>query len=97
MSLELLIRVAVRAGLPVELLTGQAPEEAGAFVSSEKASRAGSDLADTARASLIARTRRLTPEHRLAAFFEHTQLVSALNAAGHAAEGTRVRNARRAR
>ena len=32
LSLELLIRVAVRAGLPLTLHTGVVPEEAGAFV-----------------------------------------------------------------
>jgi predicted XRE-type DNA-binding protein len=31
LSLELLIRIAVRAGLPVVLQTGQVPKEAGAF------------------------------------------------------------------
>ena len=99
LSLELLIRIAVRAGLPVVLQTGQIPEEAGAFVSSERAptrSKAGSALTDTARASLVERTRRLTPEQRLAAFFEHTQLVSALHQAGHVPPATRVRKARRA-
>ena len=100
LSLELLIRIAVRAGLPVVLQTGRVPEEAGAFVSSERAparSKARSGLADAARASLIERARRLTPEQRLAAFFEHTRLVSALHQAGHATEAARVRNARRAR
>lgn len=100
LSLELLIRIAVRAGLPVVLQTGEVPEEAGAFVSSEKAptrSRIGSGLADAARTSMIERTRRLTPEQRLAAFFEHTQLVSALHQAGHVTEAARVRNARRPR
>jgi predicted XRE-type DNA-binding protein len=98
LSLELLIRIAVRAGLPVVLQTGRAPEEAGAFVSRERTatrSRTGSGVADAARASLIERTRRLTPEQRLAAFLEHTQLVSALHRAGRATEAARVRNARR--
>lgn len=100
LSLELLLRIAVRAGLPVVLQTGHVPEEAGAFVSGERApsrSRVGSGLADSARASLIEHTRRLTPEQRLAAFFEHTQLVSALHQAGGGTEAARVRNARRSR
>ncbi len=100
LSLELLIRIAVRAGLPIVLQTGQVPEEAGAFVSSERTptrSRTGSRLADAARASLIERTRHFTPEQRLAAFFEHTQLVSALHQAGHAAAAARLRSARRPR
>jgi predicted XRE-type DNA-binding protein len=101
LSLELLIRIAVRAGLPVVLQTGQVPEEAGAFVSVEpevpKRSRAASGLSDAARASLIERTRRLTPEQRLATFLVHTELGSALHQAGHAAEATRVRKTRRLR
>lgn len=94
LSLELLIRIAVRAGMPVVLQTGEAPEEAGAFVSIAKAptrSKTASGLADAARASLIERTRRLTREQRLAAFFEHTQLVSALHQSGHATEAARAR------
>jgi predicted XRE-type DNA-binding protein len=100
LSLELLIRIAVRAGLPLVLLTGRAPEEAGAFVSRERIatrSRTGSGVAGAARASLLERTRQLTPEQRLAAFLEHTQLVSALRQAGRAAEAARVSSARRPR
>src|SRR5665213_4313501 len=33
LSIEFLIRIAVRAGLPITLHTGQVPEDAGAFVS----------------------------------------------------------------
>jgi predicted XRE-type DNA-binding protein len=98
LSLELLIRIAVRAGLPVVLQTGQVPEEAGVFVSGEPMptlSRTASGLADAARASLSERTRRLTPEQRLAAFLVHTQLGSALHQAGHVAEAARLRKARR--
>ena len=96
-SLELLIRVAVRAGLPVVLQTGLVPEEAGAYVSREPApgrSRARSSLSDAARASLIERTRSLSPEQRLAAMFEHTQLVGALRRAGHATEAKRTEKRR---
>jgi predicted XRE-type DNA-binding protein len=100
LSLELLIRVAVRAGLPLVLQTGRVPEEAGAFVSREPAptsSRPRSALADGARASLIERTRSFSPEQRLAAMFEHTQLVNALHQAGHATESGRVGKTRRSR
>jgi len=100
LSLELLIRIAVRAGLPVVLQTGKVPEEAGSFVSGEPApvrSRAASGLAYAARTSLIEATRRLTPEQRLAAFLAHTQLISELHQAGHGAEAARVRKARRPR
>src|SRR6202050_2924629 len=96
LSLELLIRIAVRAGLPLVLQTGRAPEEAGAFVSRERTatrSRTGSG-AGAARASVLERTPQLTPDQRLAAFLEHTQLVSALRQAGRATEAARVSNAR---
>jgi predicted XRE-type DNA-binding protein len=99
LSLELLIRIAVRAGLPVVLQTGQVPEEAGVFVSGEPAparSRAASRLADAARASLVERTRHLTPEQRLAAFVVHTQLGTELHQAGRVAEAARMRKSRRA-
>ena len=100
LSLELLIRIAVRAGLPVMLQTGLVPEEAGAYVSREPAprrSRTLSSLSDGARASLTERTRSLSPEQRLAAMFEHTQLVSALRQAGRATEAKRTSKPRRTR
>jgi predicted XRE-type DNA-binding protein len=100
LSLELLIRIAVRAGLPVLLQTGQVPEEAGAFVSGERAphaTRTQSGVADGARASLVEHTQALSPGQRLAALLEHSQLVSALHRAGHATEAARGRKARRAR
>jgi predicted XRE-type DNA-binding protein len=100
LSLELLIRIAVRANLPVVLQTGQVPEEAGAFVSSQHVSAprsSGSTLADDARDSLIESTRRLTPEQRLDSFLEHSQLVSELHEAGRSAEMARVRQSRRPR
>jgi predicted XRE-type DNA-binding protein len=98
LSLELLIRIAVRAGLPLALQTGQDPSEAGVFVSSahlRTESRPGSALARAARTSLVERTQRLRPEQRLSAFLEHTQLVSALHRAGRAREArARVRHTR---
>ena len=100
LSLELLIRIAVRAGLPVVLQTGQVPEEAGAFISSKvwpAARNSGSGLADSARDSLIESTRHLTPEQRLDAFLEHSQLVGELHEAGRSAEMARVRQSRRTR
>ncbi len=100
LSLELLIRIAVRAGVPMVLQTGRLPEEAGAFVFSEqgRAPRSsGSRLADGARDSLIESTRRLTSEQRLDAFLEHSQLVGELREAGRSAEMARARQSRRAR
>ena len=94
LSLELLIRVAVRAGLPITLQTGLVPEEAGAF-SSRTRSRSStafqSKLGDVARRSLIEAESRLTPTQRLEAFLEHSQLLSALHEAGSAAELQRAR------
>jgi predicted XRE-type DNA-binding protein len=53
LSIELLIRVAVRAGLSLTLLTGEVPEEAGVFVSSPKSHpprlSGGSALAEEVR------------------------------------------------
>jgi predicted XRE-type DNA-binding protein len=95
-SLELLIRTAARAGLPVTLQTGRVPQEAGAFVSgthshSSRASR--SKLGEEAQQSLNQSASRLTPTERLQAFLEHNQLLGALHQAGRAAEVQRERNA----
>jgi predicted XRE-type DNA-binding protein len=86
LSLELLIRIAVRAGLPLVLQTGKVPAEAGAFVSGaatpERIPR--SKLADEARDALTQSARRLTPEQRLEAHLKHSELVTALHNAGQA-------------
>lgn len=94
-SLELLVRVAVRAGLPMTLQTGHAPQEAGAFSSGthSHSSRVSSKLGDAARRSLTQSAGSLTPSQRLEAFLEHNQLVGALHQAGRAAEAQRVRRA----
>jgi predicted XRE-type DNA-binding protein len=95
LSIEFLIRIAVRAGLPITLQTGHVPEEAGAFVSrfarESRASR--SKLADKARESLIDSERHLTPTQRLEAFLEHNQLLGTLHEASRAAERTRMQAA----
>jgi predicted XRE-type DNA-binding protein len=95
-SLELLIRAAARAGLPMTLQTGRVPQEAGAFVSgthsrSSRASR--SKLGEEARESLIQSASRLTPTERLQAFVEHNQLLGTLHQAGRVAEAQRERKA----
>src|SRR5215467_8010017 len=72
-SLELLVRVAVRAGLPITLQTGHVPQEAGAFTSGThlRSTRAvPSRLGDAARRSLIQSEGSLTPSQRLEAFLE---------------------------
>ena len=96
LSLELLIRVAVRAGLALTLQTGLVPQEAGAFSSrarSRSSAASQSKLADAARRSLIESESALTPTQRLEAFLEHSQLLCALHEAGSAAEAQRARSA----
>ena len=95
-SLELLIRTAVRAGLQITLQTGRVPQEAGAFSSGTHSSSSRafrSKLGDDARQSLIQSESRLTPSQRLQAFLEHNQLLGALHQAGRAAEVQRERKA----
>ena len=85
LSLELLIRIAVRAGLHLVLQTGAVPEEAGAFVSGTvPIARTGarSKLAEEARDALLATARQMTPEQRLSAHLKHSELVAALHRAG---------------
>jgi predicted XRE-type DNA-binding protein len=85
LSIEFLIRVAVRAGLSLTLLTGDVPEEAGAYVTNRNAGSSAvstSRLADEARDSTEAANRRLTPSQRLEAFLEHNQLLAELHRAG---------------
>jgi predicted XRE-type DNA-binding protein len=85
LSLELLLRIAVRAGLPVLLQTGRAPAEAGAFVSVDRTASGGrnpSKVGDDARNDLIANARQLSPGERLEAHFRHTQLVTELHRGG---------------
>ena len=84
LSLELLIRVAVRAQLPLVMQTGKDPSEAGVFVSGtapqERAQR--SRLAERARQELDASLQSLTPEQRLDAQLKHSELLAELHQAG---------------
>jgi len=87
LSLELLIRIAVRAGLHLVLQTGAVPEEAGAFISggvqsSSPPQGTRSRLAVKAREELTAAVRDMTPEQRLHAHLKHSELVTALHRAG---------------
>ena len=85
LSIEFLIRVAVRAGLSLTLLTSDVPEEAGAHLTSRDAGSSAlgtSRLANEARDSIEAANGRLTPSQRLEAFLEHNQLLAELNRAG---------------
>jgi predicted XRE-type DNA-binding protein len=100
LSLELLIRIAVRAGLPVILMTGRAPQEAGAFLSSTHAPSyqgSRSRVAEAARASVIRSERMLTPSQQLEAFLEHNQLMGELQHSARTAHADQVRTARHIR
>jgi predicted XRE-type DNA-binding protein len=91
LSLELLLRIAVRAGLRITLQTGLIPEEAGAFVSAGQHSFARtfpSKSATRIHALLKESLRELTPAQRLEAFVEHNQLASELREAGRAARAS---------
>jgi predicted XRE-type DNA-binding protein len=84
-SLELMLKIAMRAGLPVVLQTGKDPAEAGVYVSGIKASspaRIKSRLAEEARHAASESVRSLTPEKRLEAHLKHSELVDALRRAG---------------
>ena len=85
LSLELLIRIAVRAGLPVVLQIGKDAEEAGAFVAGESLQEGRflrSKVADDARQALSEDARNMTPQQRLEAHARHSQLMVALRRAG---------------
>lgn len=94
LSLELLIRIAVRAGLSLVMQIGNAPEEAGAYFAGKRPSSdtpaPKSKLARSARDALIDDARKLTPEQRLNAMLEQTQLVTELHAAGQKGRSRRT-------
>jgi predicted XRE-type DNA-binding protein len=85
LSLELLIRIAVRAELPVMLQTGKDAEEAGVFVAGEQLQEnriLRSKVANEAHQALSEDARNLTPQQRLEAHARHSQLMVALHRAG---------------
>jgi predicted XRE-type DNA-binding protein len=85
LSLELLLRIAVRARLLLVLQIGAVPEEAGAFLEVPMpTARTGtrSKVADDARNALLATVREMTPEQRLNAHLKHSELVFSLHRAG---------------
>jgi len=88
LSLELLLRIAVRAGMRITLQTGLIPEEAGAFVAGVRPPSVRaipSSIAEHAHARLRDSLRKLSPSERLEAFVEHNQLLGELHSAGRAA------------
>jgi predicted XRE-type DNA-binding protein len=96
-SLELMLKIAVRAGLAVVLQTGKDPAEAGVYVSGIRASgpaRIQFSLAEAARHELNESIRSLTPEQRLEAQLKHSELVTELHRAGMGHGGTLSRSSR---
>lgn len=96
LSLELLLRIAVRAGLRIALQIGRIPQEAGAFIATGQPSSARafpSKVADDSQASLKKSLRELTPAQRLETFLEHNQLASELRETGRAAQASPLPNA----
>ena len=91
LSLELLLRIAVRAGLRITLHTGLIPQEAGAYVAVGRPFSARtfpSKIAAHTNASLRESLRALTPTQRLEAFLEHNQLASELRETGRAVQAS---------
>ena len=89
LSIELLLRIAVRARVPITLQTGRDPREAGAFLSGLSADDrrpSKSKLAEAARDALKRSEQRLAPGERMEAFLEHNQLLHELHEAAHAAQ-----------
>lgn len=81
-SLELMLRIAVRAGLSVMLQTGKDPAEAGAYVSGPapgKSVRTKSRLGEQARRAVNESVRAMNPEKRLEAQLQHSRLVAELS------------------
>ena len=96
-SLELMLKIAVRAGLSVVLQTGKDPAEAGVYVSgttTSKPVRIKSRLAEEARHAASKSVRSLTPEKRLEAHLKHSELVTALHRAGMGSGSTLARRTR---
>jgi len=96
-SLELLLRIALRAGLAVVLQTGKDPAEAGVYAAGAAQpgpARVPSRLAEQARAAASECLLMLSPEKRLEAQLRHTELVTALHRAGARIAGNRPRNRR---
>ena len=77
LSLDLLVRISVRAGLHLVLQTGAVPEEAGAFLSMSESSgrqRRQPSIADRAEDDLLEKVRAMSPEQRLLAHIELSRL-----------------------
>lgn len=96
-SLELMLKIAVRAGLSIVLQTGKDAAEAGVYASgiaTSKPARIKSRLANEARLAVSDSVRALSPAERLEAHLKHNELVTALHRAGMELGGTPARSTR---
>lgn len=96
-SLELMLKIAVRAGLSIVLQTGKDAAEAGVYASgiaTSKPARIKSRLANEARLAVSESVRALSPAERLEAHLKHNELVTALHRAGMELGGTPARSTR---
>lgn len=96
LSLELLLRATVRAGLPVVLQTGRDPVEAGVYVTGPPAGerRQPSPVGDAARRGAADALTDLSPEQRLEAQLKHSRLLAELRNAAHVADARQGRPSR---
>lgn len=97
LSLELLIRVAVRAGLPFVLQTGKEPAEAGVYVSGRSLPQRSqpSALGSHAKETLLQGMFRLSPQERLKAQLQHSELLAELQQAAAVAPSRKPAATRR--
>ena len=93
LSLELLIRISVRAGLPFVLQTGKEAVEAGVYVTGQSLSQRSqrSVLAEHAQESLARSMLQLSPQERLEAHLQHCELLADLQQAAAATSSPRSR------
>lgn len=93
LSLELLLRIAVRAGLPVVLQTGADPSEAGVHRSGERlrGRTHPSGLDEHARSASADGVSRLSPEQRLEAQLQHGELMLEFQRSGGRGAARRLR------
>jgi predicted XRE-type DNA-binding protein len=87
LSLEWLLKVSVRLGLSLTLLTGRVAEEAAVYRAGTtgRTPSGTSALADAGRAARIAEEARMTPQQRIEAFIHHSRTLGEWQAAARAA------------
>jgi predicted XRE-type DNA-binding protein len=93
LSIELLLRVTIRAELPVVVQTGREPAEAGVFVrgTPNPGRRPRSPLGEASRQAVADAAIDLSAEQRLEAQLQHSQLLVELQRAARALQPQRRR------